>query len=81
VVKARVLVRLKPGILDVQGVSVQRALHGLGFTEVEALRVGKVLELEVPGTNPEAARRRVEEMCSRLLANPVIEDFTVEMLG
>ena len=74
-------VRLKPGILDVQGASVQRALHGLGFAEVEALRVGKVLELDVVGTSPDAARLRVEEMCSRLLANPVIEDFTVEMLG
>ena len=79
--KARVLVRLKPSILDVQGASVQRALRGMGFAEVEALRVGKVLELEVAGTNADAARRRVEEMCSRLLANPVIEDFTVEMLG
>ena len=78
--KARVLVRLKPGILDVQGVSVQRALHGMGFAEVEALRVGKVLDVEVAGTNPDAVMRRVEEMCSKLLANPVIEDFTVEML-
>ncbi len=79
--KARVLVRLKPGILDVQGASVQRALLGLGFAEVEALRVGKLLELEVAGTSAEAARRRIEEMCSKLLANPVIEDFTVEMVG
>ena len=79
--RARVLVRLKPGILDVQGSSVQRALHGMGFAEVEALRVGKVLELQVAGTNADMARRRVEEMCSKLLANPVIEDFTVEMLG
>ena len=75
------LVRLKPGILDVQGASVQRALHGLGFSEVETLRVGKVLELEVAGASPDAARRRIEEMCSKLLANPVIEDFSVEMLG
>jgi len=80
-VKARVLVRLKPGILDVQGASVQRALHGMGSAEVETLRVGKVLELELAGPSAEAARRRVEEMCSKLLANPVIEDFTVEMVG
>ena len=53
----------------------------MGFAEVEALRVGKVLELELAGQNAEAARRRVEEMCSKLLANPVIEDFTVEMVG
>jgi phosphoribosylformylglycinamidine synthase PurS subunit len=80
-VKARVLVRLKPGILDVQGASVQRALHGLGFGEVQGLRVGKVLDLELDGVSGDSARRRVEEMCARLLTNPVIEDYTVEMLG
>ena len=79
--RARVFVRLKPGILDVQGASVQRALVGLGFGEVEALRVGKLLELELAGTSPETARRRIEEMCAKLLANPVIEDFSVEMVG
>ena len=78
--KARVLVRLKPGILDVQGASVQRALHGLGFGEVQELRVGKVLELELD-SGGEAARRRIEEMCARLLTNPVIEDYTVEVLA
>jgi phosphoribosylformylglycinamidine synthase PurS subunit len=80
-VKARVLVRLKPGILDVQGASVQRALHGLGFGEVQGLRVGKVLDLELDGVSGDSARRRVEEMCARLLTNPVIEDYTVEMFG
>jgi len=80
-VRARVLVRLKPGILDVQGASVQRALHGLGFGEVQELRVGKVLELELDGVGAEAARRRIEEMCARLLTNPVIEDYTVEVLA
>ena len=79
--RARVLVRLKPGILDVQGASVQRALHGLGFGEVQELRVGKVLELELDGIGGEAARRRIEEMCARLLTNPVIEDYTVEVLA
>ena len=79
--KARVLVRLKPGILDVQGASVQRALQGLGFGEVQGLRVGKVLDLELEGVSGDSARRRVEEMCARLLTNPVIEDYTVEMLG
>ncbi|HWN90952.1 MAG TPA: phosphoribosylformylglycinamidine synthase subunit PurS [Verrucomicrobiae bacterium] len=79
--KARVLVRLKPGILDVQGASVQRALHGLGFGEVQGLRVGKVLELELDGVVGEAARQRIEEMCARLLTNPVIEDYTVEVLA
>ena len=79
--KARILVRLKPGILDVQGASVQRALHGLGFAEVQALRVGKVLDIELDGVSGDSARRRVEEMCARLLTNPVIEDYTVEVVG
>ncbi len=79
--RARVLVRLKPGILDVQGASVQRALHGLGFAEVQGLRVGKVLDLELDAVSGDSARRRVEEMCARLLTNPVIEDYTVELLG
>ncbi len=79
--KARVLVRLKPGILDVQGASVQRALRGLGFGEVQGLRVGKVLELELEGLSGEAARHRVDEMCAKLLCNPIIEDYTVEVVG
>ncbi len=79
--KARILVRLKQSILDAQGASVKRALEGLGFPEVQDVRVGKVLDLEVAGISAEQARKRIEEMCGRLLANPVIEDFTVEVLG
>ncbi|MEK7371983.1 MAG: phosphoribosylformylglycinamidine synthase subunit PurS [candidate division NC10 bacterium] len=78
--KARVLVRLKPGILDVQGASVKRALAGLGFTEVRDIRIGKVIDLELDGLDAAAARQRIDEMCARLLANPIIEDFTVESL-
>jgi len=78
--KARVLVRLKPGILDVQGASVKRALAGLGFTEVRDIRIGKVIDLEVDGLDAAVARQRIDEMCARLLANPIIEDFTVESL-
>lgn len=79
--RARVLVRLKRSILDAQGATVQRALAGLGFAEVQEVRVGKVVDVELTGLGPEDARRRVDEMCARLLCNPVIEDFTVEMLG
>ena len=78
--KARVLVRLKPGILDAQGASVKRALDGLGFHEVRDVRVGKVLDLDLNGARGDEARRRIEEMCARLLVNPVIEDFTVEVV-
>ena len=79
--RARVLVRLKASILDAQGATVQRALAGLGFAEVQEVRVGKVVDVELTGLGPEDARRRVDEMCARLLCNPVIEDFTVEMIG
>jgi phosphoribosylformylglycinamidine synthase len=79
--KARVLVRLKPGILDAQGVTVKRALTSLGFAEVQDVRIGKVVDVELDGLGPDEARRRVDEMCARLLCNPVIEDFTVELLA
>lgn len=79
--KARVLVRLKPSILDAQGVTVKRALTSLGFAEVQDVRVGKVVDVDLDGLAPEDARRRVDEMCARLLCNPVIEDFTVELLS
>ncbi len=77
--KVRVLVRLKPGILDVQGAAVKRALAGLGFAEVADLRVGKVIDVELDAATPEVARARVGEMCRQLLANPVLEEYTIEM--
>jgi len=77
-VKARVLVRLKPGILDVQGAAVQRALRGLGFSDVRELRVGKLIEVEVDTATPAAMRQRVDEMCRKLLANTILEDYTIE---
>jgi len=79
-VKVRVLVRLKPGILDVQGAAVKRALVGLGFTELTDLRVGKVIEVELDAATHERARERVGEMCRQLLANPILEDYTLEMV-
>jgi len=80
-VKARVLIKLKPSILDAQGASVKRALDGLGFSDVRDVRVGKVVDLDVAGESAVDVRRRLEEMCARLLVNPVIEDFTVEVTG
>jgi phosphoribosylformylglycinamidine synthase len=70
-VKARVLVRPKAGILDPQGAAVQRALPALGFDGVSDVRVGRLIELEV--SDP----ARLPEMCERLLANPLIEDYEV----
>jgi len=78
--KARVFVRLKPGILDPQGATVQRALHGLGYQEVRSLTVGKVLDLEIVEENPARARTRITEMCKKLLANPVTEEWSVEII-
>jgi phosphoribosylformylglycinamidine synthase subunit PurS len=80
-VTARVLVRLKPGILDAQGASVKRALDGLGFPEVRGVRVGKVIDLDLDGLDAATARQRIDEMCARLLVNPVIEDVAVEIDG
>ncbi|OLD40167.1 MAG: phosphoribosylformylglycinamidine synthase, purS protein [Candidatus Rokubacteria bacterium 13_1_40CM_2_68_8] len=76
--KARVLVRLKPGIMDVQGAAVKRALAGLGFSELTDLRVGKVIDIDLEGRTPGEARARVTEMCRQLLANPILEEYTIE---
>ena len=75
------LIGLKPGILDAQGTSIMRALSGLGFDEVRDVRVGKVLEIDLDGIEQAAARGRLDEMCRRLLVNPVIEEFRVELLS
>ena len=77
--KARVLVMPRAGVLDPQGKAVARALTGLGFEGVEAARQGKVLELELAETDPAAAEAALAAMCERLLANPVIEDYTIEI--
>ena len=76
--KLRVLVRLKPGIMDVQGAAVKRALAGLGFSELTDLRVGKVIDIDLEGRTPGEARARVTEMCRQLLANPILEEYTIE---
>ena len=70
-------VTLKPGIADPQGQTIERALPALGYEGVREVRVGKVIELQVDATDESEAKRRVEEMCERLLANPVIEAYEV----
>ncbi len=78
--KARVFVTLKQGVLDPQGEAVRHSLHALGFEGVNAVRQGKVIELDLAETDEAQARQTVREMCEKLLANTVIEDYRVEML-
>ena len=75
--KAKVHVRLKDGVLDPQGAAIGRALGQLGFEGVDEVRQGKLIELDLAATDPDAAKREVEAMCNQLLANPVIENFSV----
>jgi phosphoribosylformylglycinamidine synthase PurS subunit len=78
--RATVLVRPKAGILDPQGEAVRGSLDHLGFAVSEA-RVGRVIDIEVDAASPEEARATVEEMCRRLLANPLIESYEIEIAG
>lgn len=74
---ASVNVMLKEGIADPQGQTIERALPALGFTGVDEVRVGKRIRLTVDAASEEEARARVEQMCERLLSNPVIESYEV----
>jgi phosphoribosylformylglycinamidine synthase len=78
-VRATVLVRPKPGILDPQGEAVLGSLKQLGFA-VDDARVGRVVDLELQNGDPEQARAELERMCAQLLANPLIESYEIELL-
>lgn len=77
--KAIVNIQLKPGVLDPQGKAVHHALGALGFSDVESVRIGKQIVLELNESDPEKARAEVEKMCEELLANTVIEDYEIEI--
>ena len=77
--KVKVEVKLKSVVLDPQGKAVLSALHKLGYNEVIETRVGKLIELTVRDSNKEYVKGLVEEMCDKLLANPVIEDFIISI--
>ncbi len=79
--KARVHVTLKEGVLDPQGKAIANALAALGFDGVHGVRQGKYIEIDVDETDPVKARSAVDEMCVKLLANTVIEDYTIELDG
>ncbi|HHY01423.1 MAG TPA: phosphoribosylformylglycinamidine synthase subunit PurS [Paracoccus sp.] len=78
--KARVTIMLKNGVLDPQGEAIRHALGTLGFSGVEGVRQGKVIELELAATDAAAAEAEVGRMCEQLLANTVIESWRVEIL-
>jgi phosphoribosylformylglycinamidine synthase subunit PurS len=77
--KVRVQVMLKPGVLDPQGKAIGNALAALGFSGIGEVRQGKLIELELAETDPSRTRQQVEAMCKELLANPVIEDYAIEI--
>jgi phosphoribosylformylglycinamidine synthase len=77
--KAKIYITLKKTIMDAQGQTVMHGLHNLGYKEVQSLRIGKFLEMELEGTDSAALKSRVEEMCAKLLANPIVEDSRVEI--
>jgi phosphoribosylformylglycinamidine synthase PurS subunit len=77
--EARIEVVHRPGILDPQGGAIERALPALGYGNVSLVKVGKSIRLVIEAPGPDAARAQVDEMCRRLLANPVIEDYAVEL--
>ncbi|MFS0726198.1 phosphoribosylformylglycinamidine synthase subunit PurS [Paenibacillus sp. 1P07SE] len=79
--KARVYVTIKENVLDPQGTAVQGALHSIGFSEVEKVRIGKYLELDVDTSDRAEAEERIRQMCEKLLANTVVEDYRFELEG
>lgn len=78
--KARVDITLKNGVLDPQGKAIQHALGALGFGGIDGVRQGKVIELDLVETDREKAMATLKDMCEKLLANTVIEDYKIEVL-
>ena len=77
--RAKVHVFLKPGVLDVQGKAVENALHGLGWPQVEGVRVGKTIEFDLKAESAAEAEAEVKQMCEKLHANTVIESYRIEV--
>ncbi len=76
---AKVFIRLKPTVSDPQGQTIQGGLRQLGFDSVESVRAGKYMEIRLDEDGEEDAGRKVRDMCEKLLANPIIEDYTFEL--
>ena len=77
--KAKVYITLKRGLLDAQGKTIKSALASLGFNSVKDVRMGKYLEIELNGARAAVAKKEVERMCQKLLANPVVETYRIEI--
>lgn len=77
--RAKIKVTLRKSILDVQGKAVQSALRNLGYDSIESARIGKYIELELNDQDEAEARKKTEEACQKLLANPVMEDYSFEL--
>ena len=79
--RVKIFVSLKQGVLDPQGKAIERSLHTLGYNEVREVRAGKYFEVKVDAPDKASAEQAVAEMCAKLLANPVIEDYRYEVAG
>jgi phosphoribosylformylglycinamidine synthase len=77
--KAKIVITPKKAVLDPQGKTVQTAMEHMGYAGIGAVHVGKYLEIELTGSDKEAARKQVDEACHKLLSNPVIEDYRFEL--
>ena len=78
--KARIKIMLKDGVLDPQGEAIKHALNNIGFESVTGVRQGKVIELDIEGSDKNQVRSQIENMCNKMLANTVIENFEIELL-
>ena len=79
--KAEIKITLKNGVLDPQGKAIENALGALGFGGIDGVRQGKLIEIEIEEHDPDAARAALDEMCRKLLANTVIENYAIEIKG
>jgi len=77
--RGKVVVRLKPEVSDPQGMTIQQTVAKLGFQGVRKVRAGKFFEIELDVADPDAARKTLDALCDRILANPIIEDYSLEI--
>lgn len=79
--RVKVAIGLRPGVLDPEAVAIERSLKSLGFADAANVRRQKIIELDIAATDEETARAQAKAMCEKLLANPVIESYTIELGG